>query len=150
VHAQDPAYSGVTWNATRVHQLERPGGGGETPSFRTAVLEHGVNHMGRDQLAKLTPGGPVTLTGSLNCPVEHVAGDIRQNDGMPPYRGVLAVFGEEIQQPRCGAGLPVLAARGPYRLRPARRDIRRITLHHMAMMRNDVPSLDRDGPGSAR
>ena len=46
--------------------------------------------MGRDQLAKLAPSGPVTLTGPLNCPVEHVAGDERQNDGMPPNRGVLA------------------------------------------------------------
>jgi hypothetical protein len=80
-------------------QLERPGGGGETPSFRTAVFEHGVNHMGWDQLAELAPGGPVTLTRSLDCPVEHVAGDVRQDDGMPSYRGVLAVFGEKIQQP---------------------------------------------------
>lgn len=69
------------------NELERPGGGGETPSFRTAVLEHGVDHMGWDQLAKLGPGGPVTLTGSLDCPVEHVAGDVRQSDGMPPYCG---------------------------------------------------------------
>ena len=47
-------------------ELEGPGGGGETPSFRAAVLEHGVNHMGWDQLAQLAPGCPVTLTGSLN------------------------------------------------------------------------------------
>lgn len=58
--------------------------------------------MGRDQLAKLAPSGPVTPTGSLNCPVEHVAGDVRQNDGMPPYRGVLAAFGEKIQQQKRG------------------------------------------------
>jgi hypothetical protein len=81
-------------------ELERPGSGGETPSLHTAVLEHGVNHMGRDQLAQLAPSGPVTLAGSLDCPVEHVAGDIRQNDGVPPYGRVLAVFREKIQQPR--------------------------------------------------
>jgi len=80
-------------------QLERAGGGGKTSSFRTAVLEHGVDHVGWDQLAELAPGGPVTLAGSLDCPVEHVAGDVRQNDGIPAYRGVLAVFGEKIQQP---------------------------------------------------
>jgi hypothetical protein len=80
-------------------ELERPGGGGETPPFRTAVLELGVNHMGRDQLAELAPGGPIALAGSLDCAVEYVAGDVRQNDRMPSYRGVLAVFGEKIPQP---------------------------------------------------
>jgi hypothetical protein len=68
------------------------------PSAR-AALERGFDHIRRNQLAESAPGGPVTLTGSLDCPVEDVAGDVRQNDKMTSYRRVMAVFGEKIQQP---------------------------------------------------
>ena len=37
--------------------------------------------------------------GTLDRAAEHVAGDERQDDGIPAHRGVQAVLGDEVEQP---------------------------------------------------
>jgi hypothetical protein len=52
-----------------------------------------------DQIAEFGAGGAVSLAGAFDCAVEHVAGNEREDNGMPPQGRVPAVFGKQVEQP---------------------------------------------------
>jgi hypothetical protein len=43
------------------------------PPFGAAVFEHGGDRLRRHQFDESAPGGPVSLAGTIDCAVEHVA-----------------------------------------------------------------------------
>ena len=110
-----------------------------SPSARQAP-ERGVDSMRRAEIAQLAERRPVSLAGALDGASDCVPGDEGENDGMPPDGCVLPVLRNEVQQSGRGRGLPVLNARRVHLGRPAGRHVPgRASLHHAAMIRNNVP-----------
>ena len=100
---------------------------------------------------RAVPETAVRLAGAFDFAAEHVAGDERQDDGMPPDVGVQAVFRDQVKQPGRGRGLPFVSARGADRVRPSRRDMPEcIPLHHGTMIRKGVLSGNEYQPSRQR
>jgi hypothetical protein len=55
--------------------------------------------MGRNQPAELSAGGAVSLPGSVDRSLEHVAGHEGKDDRVLAQRWVPAVLGEQVEQP---------------------------------------------------